>query len=266
MLYPGMPTLIEHQTPAESAALCRELGLDFVELNMNLPMYQPDRLDADFFRLLQQEYGIYFTVHLDENLNVSDFNPHIARAYRQTVLETLEFCLTIGAPVINMHLPRGVYFTLPDRKVYLFEEYGEQYLQSLLLFREECGRLAGNAPIKICLENTDGFLPFQKKGIDLLLQSPLFGLTFDTGHNHSIGGTDEPFILDRASSLCHMHLHDASGRNNHLPPGCGEIDMVRCLNLAREHSCRVVLETKTSHALRASVQWLRSRCTPAGQP
>ena len=41
----GMPTLIEIKSLEACAALCRELGLAFVELNMNLPEYQADKLD-----------------------------------------------------------------------------------------------------------------------------------------------------------------------------------------------------------------------------
>ena len=33
----GMPALIELPEPEDCGALCRELGLQFVELNMNLP-------------------------------------------------------------------------------------------------------------------------------------------------------------------------------------------------------------------------------------
>jgi len=38
----GMPTLIECQSIEVNIELCRELGLDFIEieLNMNLPQYQ----------------------------------------------------------------------------------------------------------------------------------------------------------------------------------------------------------------------------------
>ena len=36
----GMPVLLELDTLEQNAALCRELGLSFVELNMNLPQYQ----------------------------------------------------------------------------------------------------------------------------------------------------------------------------------------------------------------------------------
>ena len=31
----GMPTLIENKTLEENIALCKELGLQFIELNMN---------------------------------------------------------------------------------------------------------------------------------------------------------------------------------------------------------------------------------------
>ena len=37
MLQFGMPTLIENRTLEDNIALCKELGLSFVELNMNFP-------------------------------------------------------------------------------------------------------------------------------------------------------------------------------------------------------------------------------------
>ena len=36
----GMPVLIENKNVQDNIALCRKLGLDFLELNMNLPEYQ----------------------------------------------------------------------------------------------------------------------------------------------------------------------------------------------------------------------------------
>jgi len=41
----GMPVLLETQPIEDCAALCGELGLDFIELNMNFPDYQADKLD-----------------------------------------------------------------------------------------------------------------------------------------------------------------------------------------------------------------------------
>lgn len=40
MLQFGMPTLIENYTLEENIQLCQNLGLKFIELNMNFPEYQ----------------------------------------------------------------------------------------------------------------------------------------------------------------------------------------------------------------------------------
>lgn len=252
----GMPTLIETRTLEECAKLCGELELDFIELNMNLPQYQLDKIDVKFFKSIADKYGIYYTIHLDEDLNISDFNPYVSEAYTKTVANTIEIAKQIGVRVLNMHMARGVYFTLPDRKVYLFSEYKEQYLESIVAFRNMCDVAIGYADIKICIENCDGYEDFQKEAIELLLKSKVFALTFDVGHNHGIGGTDEEFIMKHGNRLSHIHLHDAQGRKNHLALGTGEMDIEKYLSLAKEQNCRVVLETKTIDGLKQSVEWI----------
>lgn len=42
----GMPTLAENASLTENLQLCRELGLDFIELNMNFPEFQVDTLPS----------------------------------------------------------------------------------------------------------------------------------------------------------------------------------------------------------------------------
>lgn len=256
MLY-GMPTLIETKTLEECAALCKELKLDFIELNMNLPQYQLDRIDVCQLKNIADKYGIFYTVHLDENLNISDFNSYIADAYIRTVKETIGIAKDLGVPVINMHMAKGVYFTLPDRKVYLFSEYKEQYLKSITDFRGICEEVIGDSDIMICIENCDGYTDYQKEAISILLQSKKFGLTFDVGHSHGSGGADEGYIIENKDRLCHMHLHDAEGRKNHLALGTGELDVNKYLSLAEECNCRIVLETKTVDGLKDSVKYLR---------
>ncbi len=55
----GMPVLIENKSIKDNIALCRRLRLDFLELNMNLPEYQADRLEnTDYFRKLAEKAGI----------------------------------------------------------------------------------------------------------------------------------------------------------------------------------------------------------------
>ena len=85
-----MPTLIENRTLADNAALCAELGLSFIELNMNFPEYQVERLEeTEELCRIAEAAGVYYTIHLDENLNVADFNPLVAAAYRETVRRTV---------------------------------------------------------------------------------------------------------------------------------------------------------------------------------
>ena len=56
----GMPTLVEVKSLEACASLCRELGLAFVEINMNLPEYQAERLDVAKLAEIADKYGIYY--------------------------------------------------------------------------------------------------------------------------------------------------------------------------------------------------------------
>lgn len=129
----GMPTLIENRTLADNIALCSRLGLRFIELNMNFPEYQLEQLeDTDFLIQAAEKQGLCYTIHLDENLNIADFNPLVTDAYLETVRRTIEaakklVCLRDrfgdkSQPLtVNMHMNHGIYITLPDRKVRMYE-------------------------------------------------------------------------------------------------------------------------------------------------
>jgi sugar phosphate isomerase/epimerase len=100
---------------------------------------------------------------------------------------------------------------------------------------------------------------YLRKGLAIILESPAFALTFDIGHNASADYVDEPTIMDHRERLYHMHIHDASGHKNHLKLGDGDVDLIKYLDLAKSHNCRVVLEVKTIDGLRQSVYWLKER-------
>jgi sugar phosphate isomerase/epimerase len=257
----GMPTLIELSSIEETAALCRELGLDFIELNMNLPQYA-DLREAKQLAEVSDKYGIYYTVHLDGFLNPCDFNQMIAKAYTDIVLQTIEAAKALHIPLLNMHLAVGDKITLPEQKVYLFEKYNEIWLRNLRKFRDTVTDAVGNADAKICVENTRTFQQkFGADGLAALLESPAFGVTFDSGHDAANGFMQRPVIDRHIDRLCHMHLHDAlpEQHRDHLPLGAGELDIPRYLDLARKHECRVLLETKTVAGLKQSVAWLKER-------
>ena len=116
-----MPTLIENRTLEDNIHLCKELGLSFVELNMNFPEYQIDKIqDVDWFCKKADEASIYYTIHLDENMNIADFNPLVRDAYLETMRRTIEVAkqfVTLKDKygkneqplILNMHMHDGIY-------------------------------------------------------------------------------------------------------------------------------------------------------------
>ena len=266
----GMPTLIENRTLEENVSLCAGLGLSFVELNMNFPEYQTDCLErTEYLTRLANDTGIYYTIHLDENLNIADFNRLVSDAYLETVrraVGTAKALLPLrdrfGDPsqplILNMHLNHGILITLPDRRVPLYERDIDTYLRSFAAFRSLCEEWIGDSGVMISVENTDGFRDYEKKAVELLLQSPKFGLTWDIGHSKAVHETDVPFLLNHRDRLVHFHIHDGTETppRNHLALGNGEIDLTDRLKLAESRNARCVLETKTVDALKRSVQWL----------
>lgn len=269
----GLPTLIENRTLEENAALCEELGLRFIELNMNFPEYQTDRLaQTEELTQIAERHCLYYTVHLDENLNIADFNPLVTKAYLETVRRTILAAKALlplrdryGDPAqpltLNMHMHHGIYITLPDRKVQMYERNFETYMQSFAVFRSLCEEWIGDSSIMMAVENTDGFRDYEKAAIAYLLESPVFGLTWDIGHSKAIREADVSFLMEHQDKLIHFHIHDGTETppRNHLALGDGEIDLDARLKLAAERNAQCVLETKTISALKQSVRWLRNK-------
>ena len=267
----GMPTLIENKRLEENLALCLELGLNFIELNMNFPEYQIDSLEnTEHFIRAADWAELYYTIHLDEALNIADFNPLVSQAYLETTRRTIEVAKKLlflrdkygdksQALTINMHMHHGIFVTLPDRKVQLYDRDFEIYMKYFTDFKNLCEKWIDGADIKIALENTDGFRDYEKKAIEMLLESPAFVLTWDIGHSKACGENDVPFILSHKDKLKHFHIHDGRENppKNHLALGDGEIDLKARLRTAAECGARCVLETKTIEALKKSTGWLQ---------
>lgn len=271
MMQFGMPTLIENRTLEDNADLCRGLGLKFMELNMNFPEYQVDRLEqTEMFMQVAEQAGIYYTIHLDENLNIADFNRLVSEAYLETVRRTIETAKKLmylrdiygdsSQPfILNMHMNHGIYITLPDRREQMYDRNFDTYMESFAVFRSLCEEWIGDSDVMITVENTDGFREYEKKAIKYLLESPRFGLTWDIGHSKATGEKDVSYIMEHRDRLVHFHIHDGTEKppGNHLALGDGEIDLKDRLMLAENRNARCVLETKTTLALKQSVQWLR---------
>jgi len=256
----GMPTLIELETLEENVALCAKLGLDFVEINMNLPNYQTDVMKAEDLNMLQKKYNKFFTFHLPEDIDIAHFNQKVRKAHLDTVLETIELAKAINSPLINMHMNLGIYFTLPNQRVFLYEKYRDDYMAAIGYFAELIDEQLRETAIQLLIENTGIYdRTYITDAIDLMLEVESVALTWDIGHDYVADYVDKSFIENRAIRLKHLHIHDAQDQKNHLKLYDGDIDLGYYLHLVGEMNITAVIETKTIEALEASVLELKQR-------
>ncbi|WP_197081092.1 sugar phosphate isomerase/epimerase family protein [Gordoniibacillus kamchatkensis] len=256
----GMPTLIEFGSLEQNVGLCRELGLHFIELNMNLPIFTPERLDAKRLRAWAQDSGIGFTIHLPEELDLSSFHPSIRKGHIERCKESMAWAAAVGVTVLNMHLNPGIYFTLPKRKVWINERYESEFVSALDESYSELYALAESLQLQLCIENTYNFhLPFVRSALERLQSYTAFRLTWDVGHDAKAGFAEEPVLLAYRDRIRHMHLHDCSAASDHQPLYTGNVPIGDRLRLARDLDLGVIIEVKTAEALRQSVHALRDR-------
>lgn len=254
----GMPFLLEHASLEDACSLCSAWKLDFLELNANFPACQVDRMDAEALLRLKERYGIGLTLHIEEECDPFAFQPMVRQAWLNAVRDSLRLARAAGITVINMHMPHGVYMTLPTERVYMYDRYRDEYDAALQAFRTMCEDTVTGSPVRIAIENTNGFQPHEQRAIAYLLESPVFGLTMDIGHMHCNGEQDLPFYQAHQERLIHMHAHDAKGKQDHLAFGDGEIDLPARLDWARRNGATVLLEVKTKAALAVTVERLHS--------
>jgi hypothetical protein len=73
----------------------------------------------------------------------------VAKAYIDTVISTIKAAKLLQVPLLNMHLHYGVYFTLPEEKIYLYNQYKAVYIKSIKNFAKLCEEEIGDNPLVI---------------------------------------------------------------------------------------------------------------------
>ncbi|MBI0584475.1 MAG: sugar phosphate isomerase/epimerase [Methanomassiliicoccus sp.] len=251
----GMPALIEMPGLPGLVDLCQELELSFIELNMNMPENCPESLDPMEVRDVTRSTGIEFTLHSPDELDLGSLHPTVREGHLGRMREALGWCAQAGVKVLNMHVSPGIYFTLPDRKVWIYERYVDQFTSNLWTAYKEMLPLARASGVDICTENVNNFdLPFVAQAIDELCCMDSFFLTWDVGHDARSGFREQEVLLRHEDRVRHMHLHDYNGKSDHQVPGTGMIDIPGMIAFARRRDFRVLVEVKNVAALRESAR------------
>jgi sugar phosphate isomerase/epimerase len=255
----GMPALIEMPGLHDLVDLCQELELSFIELNMNLPENCPEELDPLEVLDASKRFGIEFTMHSPDELDLGSLHPTVREGHIEAIREALGWSSQAGVKVLNMHLSPGIFFTLPDRRVWIYERYEEQFAANLWSAYRELLPLAWASGVGLSTENVNNFnIPFIARAIDELCCLDGFNLTWDVGHDARSGYAERETLMRHRSRIRHMHLHDYNGTSDHQVPGTGMVDVASMLDFARKNDARVLIETKTAASLRESVKAVRS--------
>ena len=252
----GMPALVECNDVYDCIEVAKKNSLDFIEINMSFPQYLPASFDLDRLRAALSESGLFLTIHADEQLNPFDFNPAVSKCYFEVMRDAIRFALALDVPVINMHLLKGVYVTLPGKVILLTDVYKDEYFTRVREFIAMCEEEIGDRALKICIENVDSnaFTESQLEAMPLFMKSRVFGLTLDVGHEMCLKNVDTHVFGEYPEKLVHMHLHDCDGKKPHLALGDGILDVEGKIKSFGGETCLV--EVKTIAGLEVSSEYL----------
>ena len=254
----GIPTLIEIPDFQRTVELALELQVDFIELNMNMPEFCPESLPAKAIRECHRKTGLDFTIHMPDDTDLASFHDSIREGHVARFGETARWAAEAGAKLINLHLSPGIYFTLPDRKVWIYENYYDKFVGNLREAYRKVISYAKGFGVSVCTENVTNFhIPFVAKAIDDLCQMEGFYLTWDVGHDARTGYKEGEVLLRHIDRIRHMHLHDYNGASDHQVPGTGEIDIEAMLSFAEANRITVLVETKTVGSITESVNTVK---------
>ena len=127
-----MPILVELHSLEENVKLAQELNLDFIELNLDIPYCFLESLDNT---LLDSNA---FTIHLSEKIDVGELNDSLRKFYLNEIERIISFGTKHHILKYNIHLDPGIHFSLPDKKIFIYEEYLSEYLDAYKKFENKC--------------------------------------------------------------------------------------------------------------------------------
>ena len=246
----GMPQLYEYDTIEDNLKLAKELGVDFIELNLNFG-YCRKEMEAGTVADLLKKYGIEATLHFYDEADLGSYD-EVVDAY----LVLLERYSRLGSGYIkqiNMHLIPGPVVTISGVKNYIYEKEYNEYIERLITNFKRAEDICNQYNINMVIENTDNIPEYTKRTYEDLYKAG-FRFCYDIGHDHlsydivwnTLEKLDLPFD--------EFHIHDAKDRKKcHLALGEGTLDISKFKKLAIKNNAYVVLEVKQKSDLVVSV-------------
>lgn len=250
----GMSTLVEFNSLEENLELCNKLGLDFIELNMDLPYCLPDNNIK--WEKIKKKYNMDFSVHLSEKLEVGEINEDIRKKQIEIIKNAINYYnIEANIKKYNLHLDKGVYFNLPDRKVYIFEKYQERYNNAIKKSFADLSKFALENNIEIYFENIR-ITDFISNSFKILKEYSNLYYTLDVGHSAKDNYNADKLFMTSPNLIKHMHIHDFDGNKDHLELGKGLIDIKKYMKFCKKNDIYAVIEVKRQQELINSIEYI----------
>ena len=253
----GMPAMIEYNSIEENVKLAKSLGLSFVELNLDLPYCTLD----NELKIFSKNYNIEFTVHLSEKFDVGELDNDIREAYLKKIETIIETGSKLNIKKYNLHLDPGIHFSLPDKKIFIYEKYLDEYKESLKKSCVFLNELAEKFDVEIMFENLK--LPnYLIEGFKIVSTFNNLFFTLDMGHDLKNNSKAEEFFLNYKNKINHVHMHDFNGKSDHIALGTGIMNVEEKIALIKKINVYAVIEVKKEKELVESVNYLKNNKYP----
>jgi sugar phosphate isomerase/epimerase len=253
----GMPALVEYTSLRQLVELCMKLNLSFIELNMNLPYNFIQNLPPGELKKITKDTNIKFTMHMPDGADLGSFYNSVRKGYIELFSDTLGWAKEAGVDLLNLHILEGAKMTMPDRKIYVYEQYSEEFTDNFIDSIKALSIKAQKNNIILAIENSSNFdKRYIQDTLDQALKYPNIKLTWDTGHDAVSSFKDQKYLLENTEHIAYMHLHDAKGNNDHQALFDGGLDIKGLLKFAQSTNIKVLIEVKTEEALIKSINRL----------
>ena len=246
-----MPILVEFHSLAENIELCHELNLDFIELNLDIPYCFPENMDS---KLLKENN---FTLHLSEKVDVGELNNSLREFYLNEIEKIISFGTKYNIFKYNLHLDPGIHFSLPDKKVFIYQEYLNDYLKAYKSSCDILSNIAKRYNAIILFENVK-IETYTLKAIEIISSYDNLFFTLDLGHNIRYGNIAKEKFLKYDNKIKHIHLHDFNGLKDHQELFIGILNIKEELDFCKSKNLDVLIEVKRKEELVNSVNKLKT--------
>ena len=157
----------------------------------------------------------------------------------------------------NLHLDPGIHFSLPDKKIFIYQEYLDDYLNAYKQSCERLSKIATKYNAIILFENVK-VESYTLKAINIISNYENLFFTLDLGHNIRYGNIAKEEFLKYDKKIKHIHLHDFNGSKDHQELFTGILDIKNELEFCSKNNLDVLIEVKRKEELVNSVNKLHN--------